>query len=121
MGIPKYDPAIMKSEAGDQLYHKWLRIHRVFNCSEEFKDFMLFYSWAVDSGFEPGLMLLRRDEEGPYSPENCYWSKYPPKKNKEHGINGSIARFNETVNKIRKAYGMEPLRRTEETQNEEGE
>jgi len=47
-----------------------------------------FYNWAVESGYEYGLWIERKDVNGNYCPENCTW-KTP----KEQANNTSRNRF----------------------------
>ena len=123
MGNPtKYDQTIKNSDLGKLLYAKWLRIHNTENCCDEFKDFIKFYDWAIGTGYQAGLTMLRHNKSKPYSPENCYWVEHIPKQ--EYGLEykRSIEKFNEAVNRIRKHYGMKPLEEAnEETQTEENE
>lgn len=42
-------------------------------CEEWSKDFGAFQDWANSSGYEPGLLLDREDNDKGYSPDNCRW------------------------------------------------
>lgn len=126
MGVSKYDQKIMKTETGQQLYSRWLNLRKKEDCCDDFKDFMKFYKWAMKSGFRYGLTLRRYDNDEPYGPDNCYWvdigAKHADSYKRRADVSTSIERFNDTVNKIRKACGMEPLRTSsEETPNDKGE
>lgn len=43
----------------------------IFVCSDWRHDFAAFYSWSEKNGWKIGLELDRRDNDGPYSPDNC--------------------------------------------------
>ena len=32
-----------------------------------------FIRWALEHGYQPGLQIDRRDNDGPYRPSNCEW------------------------------------------------
>lgn len=43
-------------------------------CDEWKDDFMCFYTWAINNGYNDTLTLDRVDNDGDYEPNNCQWS-----------------------------------------------
>ncbi len=105
-----YDPALRKTEHGSNLYQTWMRVLRNPHCTE-WGYFPTFYEWAMQNGYEAGAWLKREDDNEPFSPQNCYW--YLPNVGTTHIPKESLDRWNKTVNRIRKYYGMPPLEGTE--------
>jgi hypothetical protein len=42
-------------------------------CGLWLSDFQVFYDWAVSNGYESGLFIDRKDNDGNYEPGNCRW------------------------------------------------
>ena len=42
-------------------------------CEEWKEDFMNFYNWSMENGYEDGLSIDRIDVDGNYEPSNCRW------------------------------------------------
>lgn len=104
-----YDPALRQTEHGAKLYQCWRRVRSFPHC-EEWEYFPNFYEWAMANGYTTEVWLRRVDESKPYEPGNCTWYIHGDKKNVPASWADS---WNETVNRIRKYYGMPPLRGTE--------
>lgn len=104
-----YDPSLRKTEHGSKLYTTWVRIVS-YPHIESWGYFPTFYEWAMQSGYEIGAWLRRIDTKGPYSPDNCVW--YTPQEEKEYIPQEWADGWNKAVNRIRKHYGMPPLRGT---------
>lgn len=42
-------------------------------CTEWLADFMNFYNWAINNGYQENLSLERINNNGNYEPNNCKW------------------------------------------------
>jgi hypothetical protein len=104
MQVAKFSPHLKYTQFGKHLYGRWIK-YRDKPHSPEFDDFPRFYEWAIKAGYrDVGETLRRKDETLPYSPDNCYWVKANTICPDEW-----IEKWNETVNRIRRHYGMPPI------------
>lgn len=77
--------------SGTKLYKAWSKLKgrctneklsdyasyggRGIKIAEEWMEFYPFYVWAMDNGYEEGMYLTRRDTDGDFTPDNCFWSR----------------------------------------------
>ena len=106
-----YNPELREVEVGQRLYAFWKRIRRL-GCSPEFSNYPDFYNWAIEDGYIVGDKLLRLNADKPYSPDNCMWT---PKKLEYKDSRDTVRErlWDDTVNRIRQHFGMEPIYSTE--------
>ena len=104
-----YDPALRKTEHGAKLYQAWKTVTKAPHC-EEWGYFPTFYEWAMQNGYEVGAWLKRWNRNDQFDPTNCFW--YLPREKNSSITQESLDKWDEAVNRIRKYYGMPPLRGT---------
>lgn len=62
-------------------------------CEEWLKDFMNFYNWAMNNGYQDNLTIDRIDVNGDYEPQNCRWVSYKIQENNR--TNNRIIKYND--------------------------
>lgn len=114
MSYNKYPAEMMKTEAGQKLYTRHLHFKsRCQPIDPAFESYPDFYTWAMQSGFAPGMKLYRIDEEKPWGPDNCFWVEMDQDKERSPAITGGpevrakwANDWNIAVNRIRKYFGL---------------
>lgn len=56
---------------GEHPHAKHYRDRGIVVCDEWRADRGIFYAWALAAGWQKGLEIDRRDNDGPYCPDNC--------------------------------------------------
>lgn len=105
--MSKYNKELRHSDIGQRLYKRWQRVKKV-GCCPEWEDYEKFYEWAMNSWCEFGYQLRRYNENEPYSPNNCYWYR-SDKTHPDYIPKEFCKSWNETVNRVRVACGMDPF------------
>jgi len=49
-------------------------------CDEWLNDFLLFYNWSLQNGYEDNLSIDRINNKGNYEPSNCRWATFETQK-----------------------------------------
>ena len=111
--MPKitYASELRESEHGSRLYAYWKKIKDKTD-SPEFMDFQSFYNWAIEANYSLGAKLYRRDCDLPYNPDNCVWI-FREERPKDERAPEWEKLWDETVNRIRLHFGMEPIHSSE--------
>lgn len=50
-------------------------------CDEWLNDFMNFYNWSIENGYNDKLTIERKDVNGNYKPDNCKWATIKEQEN----------------------------------------
>lgn len=106
-----YPPETRYSDCGLKLYSKWRKSVKD-DCDPAFKNYLVFYDWALSSGYQPGMRLVKLNPYEPYSPENCVWEWMRSPliiPGGEDGKQEFCNRWNKTVNVFRRHYGLRPF------------
>lgn len=101
-----YDPEMRTSEFGSRIYSAWISMRKHPHI-DLWESYSVFYTWSVYNGYTGEAILRQIDKSLPYGPDNCVW--YTSEKVVD--IDKKRAEeWNAVVNRIRKHYGMPPLK-----------
>ncbi len=60
-------------------------------CDEWLHDFMAFYKWSMNNGYDDSLTIDRIDVNGNYEPKNCRWvTNIEQQRNKRNNIQNHL-------------------------------
>ena len=65
----------MKQRCHDKHHPKYKNYgaRGIIVCQEWLDDFMNFYDWAINNGYQENLTINRINTNGNYEPDNCNW------------------------------------------------
>lgn len=86
-------------------------------CEEWRSDFVSFYDWAMDTGYDESAprgqyTIERIDNDGPYSPENCRWATIKEQENNKSNnihvvVDGEIKTLKQWCDETGRNYANE--------------
>ena len=77
-------------------------------CDEWKNDFMIFYNWAIDNGYQDNLTIDRIDYNGNYEPSNCRWAtNLQQANNKKNNVYIVYKNKKYTIAELARKYNLE--------------
>lgn len=71
--IEEYD-GILPEESVESLVGRWRSRLKFHSCKIWQENMYAFLDFAAGNGYQPGMLVLRANQEEPFGPKNCYFS-----------------------------------------------
>lgn len=76
-------------------------------CEDWQEDFIKFYNWAIDNGYQESLTIDRIDLNGNYGPNNCRWATWREQANNtSRNVSIELNGENHTLSEWADIYGI---------------